>query len=277
HLGISGKIVYNKSKKVFHYFLAIRDITADVELQYFQKTDYTIAVLSKKNLDLLKAQKTIEAQKKMLISLVCSLLEEHNKETSIHIKRIQYVTHIITNECYRLGIVKHAPYDVGQYLQDIAYTSALHDIGKIRVPANIIAKTQGLRKEEYDLLKNHTKAGAIYIKRIINLLEQDSAYAPYIDFLKIPYSICLYHHERWDGTGYPEGKAGTAIPLPARIVAIADAYDAMRSNRTYNIPKSHAEAVQEIVAQSGKQFDPSLVRVFSGCAAALEDLDYSNG
>ncbi len=90
----------------------------------------------------------------------------------------------------------------------------------------------------------------------------------------IPYSICLYHHERWDGKGYPRGLKGSEIPLPARIVAIADSYDAMRASRPYNIPLSHKEAVNEIRRCSGTQFDPALVKVFLNIEKRLESIEY---
>jgi len=274
HFGISGKRVYNKQKKLFIYFLSMRDISPEIELSYYQKTDKLIVSLSQTNLQLQQAQKTIEAQKIMLISLVCSLVEEHNRETSIHLQHIRLITSYITEECLRLNIVKKAPYQIEQYLKDIAYTSILHDIGKVRIPKDLIEKTQGLTFAEYAKIQGHTTAGAAYIKRIMNLFQNDPSFSQYIDFLMIPYTICLYHHERWDGKGYPKGLKGSEIPLPARIVSIADTYDAMRATRSYNIPMSHAEAVREIKKCSGTQFDPILVKVFLNIEKKLEEIEY---
>jgi HD-GYP domain-containing protein (c-di-GMP phosphodiesterase class II) len=124
-------------------------------------------------------------------------------------------------------------------------------------------------------MQSHTIAGAAYIKKVIILFNRDPGYSQYIDFLMIPYQICLYHHEHWDGTGYPKGLKGSQIPLPARIVAIADAYDAMRSTRSYNIPCTHQEAVAEIRRCSGTHFDPNLVRVFLNIERKLEAIPYT--
>ena len=274
HLGLSGKRVYNRQKKLFFYFLSVRDMSPEVELSYYQKTDKLIENLSQTNILLQHAQKTIEAQKIMLISLVCSLVEEHNRETSVHLQNIRQITSYVTEECLRLDLVKTAPYQVEQYLKDIAYTSILHDIGKVRIPRELIEKTDNLSANEFSRVQGHTAAGAAYIKKIINVFQNDPSFSQYIDFLMIPYTICLYHHERWDGNGYPKGLSKSEIPLPARIVAISDAYDAMRATRSYNIPLSHNEAVDEIRRCSGTQFDPVLAKVFLNIARRLEAIEY---
>jgi HD-GYP domain-containing protein (c-di-GMP phosphodiesterase class II) len=274
HLGISGKRVYNKRKKLFYYFLATRDMSAEIELLYYQKSDFFIETLSATNLQLLHAQKTIEAHKMMLISLVCSLVEEHNRETSQHLQNIRIITTYIIEEIYRLKLITKAPYETFQYLKDIAYTSVLHDIGKVHIRKELIEKRGDLTEREFKEMQNHTKAGAAYIKKIILLFQHDPSFSSYINFLKIPYDVCLYHHERWDGKGYPMKLAGTDIPLPARIIAIADAYDAMRASRSYNIPRSHEEAVAEIRTCSGTRFDPTLVKVFLNIEKKLEEISY---
>ncbi|NLJ10759.1 MAG: HD domain-containing protein [Treponema sp.] len=275
HLGISGKRVYNKRKKLFYYFLSIRDISPEIELSYYEKTDLIIETLTAVNMQLLQAQKTIEAHKSLLISLVCSLVEEHNKETAQHLQNLRIITTHMTEEIHRLNLIKQAPYDKFQYLKDIAYTSVLHDIGKVHVKKDIIEKNTELIAEEFKEMQSHTIAGAAYIKKVIILFNRDPGYSKYIDFLMIPYQICLYHHEHWDGTGYPKGLKGPQIPLPARIVAIADAYDAMRSMRSYNIPCTHQEAVAEIRRCSGTHFDPNLVRVFLNIERKLEAIPYT--
>ncbi|MCA1948965.1 MAG: HD domain-containing protein [Treponema sp.] len=274
HLGISGKRVFNHRKKLFLYLLSVRDISPDIELLYYQKTDLIIETLSATNLRLLQAQKTIEAHKILLVSLVCSLVEEHNRETSRHLQNIRTITTCMIEEIYRLKLLKNAPYETFQYLKDIAYTSLLHDIGKVHVSKELIGKGNELSEAEFKKVQSHTVAGAAYIKKIIILFQNDPTFSRYIDFLMIPYNICLYHHERWDGSGYPQGLSGSRIPLPARIVAIADAYDAMRAPRSYNIPRSHQEAVAEIKRCSGTQFDPVLVKVFLNIERQLEDIHY---
>ena len=275
HLGISGKRVYNKSKRLYFYFLSVRDMTAEIELGYYQKTDCIIETLATTNMQLLQAQKHIEAHKMLLISLVCSLVEEHNRETSQHLQNLKLITNYMIEEIHRLQLLKKAPYESFQYLKDIAYTSVLHDIGKVHVSKDLLSKKGALSEYEFKEIQSHTIAGAAYIKKVILLFQNDPSFSKYIDFLKIPYSVCLHHHERWDGKGYPYGLAGSQIPLPARIVAIADAYDAMRAARSYNIPRSHREAVDEIRQSSGTCFDPTLVRVFLNIERKLEAISYN--
>ena len=135
-----------------------------------------------------------------------------------------------------------------QSVQEVKTAGILHDIGKIITPIHILQKQGKLTKEEYEIIKNHSEIGF----RILNSTS---------DMRNISY-IILNHHERWDGTGYPRRVRGEDIPLKSRIIAIADAFDAMTSERNYRDIITYKEAVQEIVANSGTQFDPELVTLF---------------
>jgi len=135
-----------------------------------------------------------------------------------------------------------------QEIMNIGYGATMHDIGKIGVPELILNKNGKLLEEEFELIKAHPAIGA-------KILEP-------IDFSKAALDIVRYHHERYDGKGYPDGLRGEAIPYTARIVAIADAWDAMFSHRSYRSALSFEEAVAELRQGAGSQFDPYLAKVF---------------
>jgi len=125
----------------------------------------------------------------------------------------------------------------------------LHDIGKIGIPGNILNKTGALTFDEFDLVvKKHSAMGANIVKEV--------------PFLNELYKLILHHHEHFDGSGYPSGLKGDAIPLEARLLHVADAFDAMTSDRPYRSSLGNKEAIRRIVADSGKHFDPAIVSVF---------------
>jgi len=263
HLSISGKASFDKERGRWLYRLSAEEKTSEVELNYFQRTDTLIDSLAISNMKLLKANKTIEMHKTMLISLICSLVGEYSAETARHLRFLQLITTCLSAECRRMGLISCEGYDPEEYVKDINYTSILHDIGKMAIPPGILEKDGSLTDEEMELVKRHPLIGAGYIRRIIDIFEDDPVYSSYVDFLRIPYAICRNHHERWDGTGYPDGLKGQAIPMPARIVCVADAYEAMRGRRSYNrTRRSHQEALDSIAAGAGSQFDPKVVEAF---------------
>ncbi|MGB2953867.1 MAG: HD-GYP domain-containing protein [Gaiellaceae bacterium] len=124
----------------------------------------------------------------------------------------------------------------------------LHDVGKLAVAAEVLRKPGRLTEAEFEQIREHPRAGA----RIIDRLGCFRAALPYV----------LYHHERWDGEGYPTGKAGEEIPVEARVLAVADAFDAMTSARSYRAPLTVAQALAEIDRCSGTQFDPGIAGLF---------------
>jgi HD-GYP domain-containing protein (c-di-GMP phosphodiesterase class II) len=177
-------------------------------------------------------------------------------------------------ECKRLGMLNPRNYGLTDYINDISYTSVLHDIGKAAIPKELIQKQTTLTKEEFAVIQQHPRHGASYIKKIIDMFKTDPAFTGYTVFLTIPYQICLHHHERWDGRGYPSKLAGQNIPFPARVVAIVDAYDAMRAQRSYNRRKSHQECLAVLREESGRQFDPKLVEAFLNIEKLIEAMEY---
>jgi len=132
-------------------------------------------------------------------------------------------------------------------IENIEYTALLHDIGKIGIADNILGKNSSLTNKEFDKIKEHTVMGAKIIEPV--------------DFLKNSYKAIYHHHEKYNGKGYPDGLKSEDIPLSARIIAVADAYDAMGSDRPYRKKLNHNKILRELKEQSGKQFDPEVVKV----------------
>jgi len=143
-------------------------------------------------------------------------------------------------------------------LEEIETTGLLHDIGKIAIPEKILLKPGKLTTEEYEVIKTHPELG----ERLVNGIEK----------LRIISNWLKSHHERYDGRGYPDGLVGEAIPISSRIIAIADTYDAMTSNRSYRGALSHEEAIAEIKKCSGTQFDPNLAELFISIRDEIEEL-----
>ena len=142
-----------------------------------------------------------------------------------------------------------------QYIDDIYQSSILHDIGKVGTPDALLLKPGELTKEEFDIIKRHTLMGGNAIKAIEAQIEGKS-------FLAMGREIAFNHHEKWDGSGYPRGLKGEAIPLSARIIALADVYDALTTKRFYKEAYSHAKSKKMIIELKGTHFDPEIVNAF---------------
>ena len=141
-----------------------------------------------------------------------------------------------------------------KYVIDIGYASMLHDVGKWRTPNEILLKPFQLTEPEWAIIRQHPKLG---VEMLMPLLKDKGSN----QYLKLVESVVLYHHERWDGSGYPEGLKGEEIPLSARIVSLADTYDALVSDRSYRKGFTHEEALEIIKKEEGK-YDPRIFQVF---------------
>ncbi len=202
---------------------------------------------------ILEAAKILQKTQTVAIKSFARLAEYRDAETGDHLQRIGEYSKILAAR-----IRKKDPFGfriTEEYVNDLSLSSMLHDIGKVGVPDGILLKPGKLSAEEWDIMKNHSTWGwAILHKADLELGEQS--------FLTLASTLALHHHERYDGTGYPHGLAGEKIPLSARIVSLADVYDALTSRRPYKERWSHEKTVEEITAQRGVQFDPVLVDFF---------------
>ncbi|MBR4754587.1 MAG: HD domain-containing protein, partial [Lachnospiraceae bacterium] len=141
------------------------------------------------------------------------------------------------------------------YMNDVEMSAPLHDVGKIHIPDSILNKPDKLTEEEFEIMKSHTIAGKRILEHAIETVEGGT-------YLKEARNMAAYHHERWDGTGYPEGLHGQVIPLSARIMAVADVFDALTSSRVYKQAYPLDMALNILQENAGTQFDPKCVEVF---------------
>lgn len=188
-----------------------------------------------------------------ILDMLANVTSYRDQETGGHIKRTTYYTQAVTRH---LLAGPHEGYIIDEEYASAMVTSAkLHDIGKVAVPDSILLKPAKLTPEEFEQIKLHTVYGAQLLDNAIKELKETAA------FLKVGREIIIGHHEKWDGSGYPNHVAGTAIPLSARVLAIVDVYDALVSRRPYKDPYTHEQAVEIILQGSGSHFDPGLVEI----------------
>ena len=187
------------------------------------------------------------------VAALTNVAEFRDAETGEHLVRMRSYAQIVAEELGRDG--PYAEEIDEQFLDDLYRASPLHDIGKVGISDAILLKPGALTPDEFETMKQHTTIGA-------NILEQVPCGAPGVSFLRMAAAVARFHHERFDGSGYPAGLVGTETPLPARIIALADAFDAITSARRYKDPLP-ADAAREIIERdSGSHFDPVVVETF---------------
>ncbi len=192
------------------------------------------------------------------ILLMTSLAETRDNETGNHIRRTQ-------NYVKALALaLKHHPrfwsYLSAEQIEVLYKSAPLHDIGKVGIPDSILLKPGRLEPAEFEIMKTHTTLGCDAIVAAESLLDTPNS------FLQCAREIALSHQEKWDGSGYPEGLKGDAIPISARLMAVADVYDALISRRVYKPPMPHEQALKIIADGQGSHFDPDIVDAFLAVA-----------
>ncbi len=185
------------------------------------------------------------------ITLVAAMRDD---ETGSHLIRTKKYIKILAEYLYKKGYYKK--YLNPKFIRLLYEAAPLHDIGKVAISDNILKKKGKFTKEEYEIMKKHTVLGKEMIEKAMNIYNKN-------EFLQIACSIAYYHHERWDGSGYPQGLKGDEIPIEGQLMAIADVYDALISKRVYKEAYSYQEAENFIISERGKGFNPVIVDAFS--------------
>ncbi len=204
----------------------------------------------------------IAAQEAVILSLA-KLAECRDPETGAHLDRISHYCRLLARAA--AGSPAFREEIDADFVDIIAMSSPLHDIGKVGVPDAVLLAPRRLTAEETLIMRRHPEIGATAIRRAM-------AKSPGVAFLAMGHDIALFHHEWVNGNGYPQGLAGDAIPLSARIMAVADVFDAFRSDRVYRKGLSHEETKQILIDGSGTQFDARLVDLFLGREDELLEL-----
>lgn len=200
----------------------------------------------------LQSKKLLDYQNKMIISLA-NLVENRDTDTGEHIRRTSSYVELISRAAIKNGLYPETIDET--FVQHIVRAAPLHDVGKILVSDDVLKKPSSLTPEEFEEIKIHTKEGGRIVSEIIGDNEDK-------EFVQIAHDVATYHHERWDGKGYPTGIKGDAIPISARIMALADVFDALISPRCYKKNFTKEKALSIIEEESGTHFDPTLAELF---------------
>lgn len=182
-----------------------------------------------------------------------TLIENRDDSTGTHVLRTTAYVKLIANELQKRGYYKEQL--TKDYISDLVMSAPMHDVGKIAIPDSILKKPGRLTDEEFAIMKTHAEKGGEIIKQTFGHTGRE-------EYSKMAYEVARYHHEKWNGRGYPEGLKGEQIPLSARIMAVADVFDAVSANRCYRAAMPLYECFKIIVDGSGRDFDPVVAQVF---------------
>ncbi|MEE9311698.1 MAG: HD domain-containing phosphohydrolase [Planctomycetota bacterium] len=218
----------------------------------------------------------IRAQQTTLLALA-KLAENKDPETGKHVERVGLFCGAIAREL--AGLPEYSRIIDDDWIRNLSMTSQLHDIGKVGIPDVVLLKPGKLTEAEFDVMKRHTVIGASVMESAIETLGEDS------EMLNMAHDVVRYHHERYDGCGYPDGLTGLDIPLVARIVTVVDNYDALRSKRVYKPAFSKHKTTVIMKSNTGNQFDPVIIKALYACeeeithiamAMAEDDVDWED-
>ena len=194
----------------------------------------------------------------LMIDILSNIIEFRNGESGRHVRHIRIITELLLK---KLAEAADRYALTEEEVARITLASTLHDIGKIAIPSEILNKPGRLKPEEFSVVKDHAIIGA-------NMLRELS-FSMDVPLVKAGYEICRWHHERWDGSGYPDGLRGDECPISAQAVALADVYDALTTDRVYKKAVPHGEAVELILSGRTGAFNPLLLRCLKSVAATI--------
>ncbi len=203
-----------------------------------------------------------------LIMVLADMVEGRDQNTGDHVRKTAAYTRVILNKLREEGKFEEVLTDA--YIEDVVSSAPLHDVGKIGVSDLILNKNGKLDDDEFEQMKKHTVIGDEIIEKAISNVSEDAGY------LKEAKNLARYHHERWDGRGYPDGLKGEEIPLSARIMAVADVFDALVSRRCYKPPFDYDKAFSIIREESGTHFDPDVANAFLSSEAEVLEIAKNN-
>lgn len=255
---IAGKhsLVRDRKNRIVHCVYLRDDTKQQKYMQYVERYNENLA----RNVDE-KTSKIRDIQDDIIISMA-SIVENRDNNTGGHIARTSDIVKIFVHHLEERGCCKNLTPEVAQC---IVKAAPLHDFGKIAIPDVILNKPGKFTDEEYEQMKKHSAKGAVIVERILQNSEDTM-------FKQIAVNVAHYHHEKWDGKGYPEGISGEEIPFEARVMALADVFDALVSKRVYKDSFGYDRAFSIIEDSCGTHFDPELCKEFLACRPLLEHL-----
>lgn len=207
--------------------------------------------------DIMKQAETITNMQNGLLMVIAEMVESRDKGTGSYIKKTKAYVEIIIREMKKRGIYQDMITE--KFAYNTINGAPLHDVGKIHIPDKILLGTSKLSDEEYEIMKTHTTYGAKIIQYAIDKIGGEE-----VGYLQEAKNVAEFHHEKWNGQGYPTGLKGEEIPLSARIMAVADVFDAIVSRRSYKEPVPFDEAISIMRGYSGTYFDPLILEAFLG-------------
>ena len=205
----------------------------------------------------------VEKLQDVLVTSITELVEFRDKITGGHARRTAIYLKILIEQLNVHPMYSHIV--TKEFAENMLRSAPIHDVGKIGINDDILTKTSILDDNERAFMKQHTILGGMAIDKAINQIPDNN-------FLHVAKDMALYHHERWDGSGYPDGLSGEAIPFSARLMAITDVYDALTTRRSYKEPYTHKQALDVMYSLRGTHFDPDLLDVFLSCEEEFREV-----
>lgn len=218
--------------------------------------------------------KEIKLTQAASIEALAALAEYRDKTTADHLERIRTFVEYLTVQLMKKSAYSKYLRSTDSYIDDIGLGSILHDIAKVAIPDYILNKPGRLTKEEFQEVQKHTVIGGEMLAMADKQFRNNTGQQSYLTLAQV---IAMFHHEKWDGSGYPQGLKGNDIPLAARITALCDVYDAVTSDRVYKKAWSHEEAVALVQEERGRHFDPVIADTFLKHHEAFRQIKEKNG